>query len=219
MPHPTEENIKNNICRLCNNPSTIFFQFEQQLFHKCTTCSGIFADLTYLPTDETEIERYESHNNDTSDQRYRKFVSPITKAIEANFGLNHSGLDFGSGTGPVITEVLREKGYHIVTFDPYFDNHPELLKQKYDFIACCEVIEHFHYPAKEFTQLRNLLKKGGQLLIMTDPYQEEINFEKWYYKDDPTHVFFYQKETFDWICEQYKFSNCTISGRLIIFSA
>ncbi|MBK6265834.1 class I SAM-dependent methyltransferase [Marivirga sp. S37H4] len=213
-----KKDILTHICRLCNNSGTVFSQSKKKLFYQCPICSGIFADSAYLPTDKTEIERYESHNNDTSDPRYRNFVSPITNAIETNFTLDHSGLDFGSGTGPVITEVLTEKGYNIKPYDPYFDNHPELLKQKYDFIACCEVIEHFHQPAKEFQQLRNLLKKGGKLFIMTDPYKEGIDFLNWYYKNDPTHVFFYKKETFHWIRDQYNFSDCTIAGRLIVFS-
>ncbi len=218
MLHSTEENNRDNRCRLCNSSSELFFRSEIQLFYKCTTCAGIFTDTSYLPNDSTEIERYESHNNDTNDPRYQKFVSPITNAIAANFEHEHYGLDFGSGTGPVITKVMREKGYQIDTYDPFFDNRPEILHNKYDYIACCEVIEHFHEPRKEFTQLHKLLNKGGKLFIMTDPYNEEIDFKKWYYKNDPTHVFFYQKETFEWIRREFAFTDCSITGRMITFS-
>ncbi len=53
---------------------------------------------------------------------------------------------------------------------------------------------------------------------MTDLYNEAIDFDSWYYKNDPTHVFFYTKETFEWIREKYNFLNVTIAHRFIIFS-
>ena len=34
---------------------------------------------------------------------------------------------------------------------------------------------------------------------MTDVFNQSINFENWYYKNDETHVIFYTKNTFDWI--------------------
>jgi hypothetical protein len=54
---------------------------------------------------------------------------------------------------------------------------------------------------------------------MTDLYHEDINFSKWYYKDDPTHVFFYNTHTLEWIKEHFGFSSLTIDKRLIVFTA
>ncbi len=53
---------------------------------------------------------------------------------------------------------------------------------------------------------------------MTDIYNKSIDFHSWYYKNDNTHVFIYQKETFDWIKEHYGFSKVEIEGRLITLS-
>jgi len=172
----------------------------------------------FLPDEAIEIERYTSHNNDVNDPRYRKFVSPITNGILENFNKCQQGLDFGSGTGPVITIVLKEKGYSVETYDPYFDNRPEVLNETYDFIACCEVVEHFHDPQLEFEKLRSLLNSNGKLFIMTDLYDEEIIFENWYYKNDPTHVFLYQKTTFEWIKDTFSFKSVEFKNRLITFS-
>lgn len=104
-------------------------------------------------------------------------------------------------------------------YDPFFYNNKETLKSKYNFIACCEVIEHFHNPLNEFKLLRSLLSPGGVLYCKTDIYSESIDFESWYYKFDPTHVFFYHKNAFQWIQENTFFSKVEIKGRLIEFEA
>lgn len=205
-------------CSLCNTLSPIIHINEERYYLKCPNCSGIFMSKQFLPVDSIELDRYSTHNNDVNDPRYRKFVSPITNDILKDFNQNHIGLDFGSGTGPVITVVLKEQGYNITTFDPYFDNRPEVLTATYDYIASCEVVEHFHNPKLEFQKLKSLLKPTGKLYIMTDLYREEINFQDWYYKNDPTHVFFYQEATFEWIKNTFGFKNVEFKERLISLS-
>ena len=161
--------------------------------------------------------RYEEHNNDVNDEKYQQFVSPITSAILKTHSAEDLGLDFGAGTGPVISKVLKDNNYSIFQYDPFFHKYPELLNNKYGYIACCEVIEHFYNPHKEFSLLKKLLKKDAILYCMTDLYDESIDFHTWYYKNDPTHVFIYQKHTIHWIQEEFEFSNVKIEGRLITF--
>lgn len=209
--------MKNN-CPLCNGKSNVFFQHKKRLYHQCTQCQGIFVDKDLRPDLDVEKSRYEEHINDVEDLGYQKFVSPITAAILRDYSQEDSGLDFGAGTGPVISKVLNDKKYSIAQYDPLFHNYPELLEKKYDYIACCEVIEHFYHPKKEFLLLRNLLALGGRLFIMTSIYDRSINFKIWNYKDDHTHVFIYQKETLQWIKEEIGFSDMTIEDRLITFS-
>jgi len=79
------------------------------------------------------------------------------------------------------------------------------------------VIEHFSNPNKEFKLFKKLLKKGSKLYCMTDIYDDSIDFEKWYYKNDPTHIFFYHKKTFEWIKEKFDFKSVEIEKRLITF--
>ena len=52
---------------------------------------------------------------------------------------------------------------------------------------------------------------------MTDLYKETMNFEKWYYKNDETHVFFYHTNTFEWIKKELDFKKVTVFDRLIVF--
>jgi hypothetical protein len=53
---------------------------------------------------------------------------------------------------------------------------------------------------------------------MTEIYNHNIDFEKWWYKNDFTHVFFYQKATFEFIKEKYGFLEVETDGNLIVFS-
>jgi len=166
---------------------------------------------------EQEKNRYQEHNNDVNDVRYQNFVKPIINAVTTDYRKSDYGLDFGCGTGPVITKLLQDVNYNITTFDPFFNNNPEVLKTTYNFITCCEVIEHFHNPLKEFRLLKSLLKPSGKLYCMTELYNDIINFEQWYYKNDDTHVIFYHFKTFAWIKEKLNFSRVRNSGRLVTF--
>ena len=204
-------------CPLCDSSGDIFYQYNKLLYYQCNNCYGIFVDESIKPDREAEKIRYQEHNNDVNDKRYQKFVSNITSAIMRDFTKNDKGLDFGAGTGPVISKVLKDNDFSIVQYDPFFHNYPNLLDEKYDYIACCEVIEHFYNPPKEFRLLKKMLQKDGKLYCMTDLYDKSINFHKWYYKNDSTHVFIYHKNTIHWIKEKFGFSNVTIEGRLITF--
>jgi len=85
-------------------------------------------------------------------------------------------------------------------------------------VACCEVIEHFYNPSKEFKLLKELLAPNAKLYCMTDIYNENTDFASWYYKNDATHVFFYHAKTFEWIQKEFGFSGLLIEGRLVTFS-
>ena len=205
-------------CPLCHHNGEVFYQYQKLLYFRCTNCFGIFVANHLRPSRLVEKQRYETHNNDVNDLKYQQFVSPITTAILNTNKQKDKGLDFGAGTGPVISKVLKDNNYTIFQYDPLFHPYPELLKDKYDYIACCEVIEHFFEPDKEFKLLKELLNKEGVLYCMTDIYDESIDFHKWYYKNDPTHVFIYQRQTFNWLQKQYGFAKVTINNRLITFS-
>ncbi len=197
------------LCRGAGNP------VPDTEFLLCGTCQGAFRHARHLPDREQERARYESHNNDVHDPRYQGFVSPIVSSVLRDFTPDHSGLDFGAGTGPVISKLLRDKGFHIVQYDPFFHNHPALLEDSYDYIVCCEVIEHFHSPDKEFRLLKRLLKPQGRLYCMTCLYSEEVELADWFYAKDLTHVFLYQPATLEWVRRNRGFSSCIIQGRLI----
>ena len=209
-----DTHINDMACTLCRNSGDIVQGTE---FHLCVECRGFYRHFRHRPGIEEEKTRYETHNNDVNDPGYQRFVSPIVSSVLRDFTPNHSGLDFGAGTGPVISKLLRDRGFDIVQYDPFFHDHPVLLEDTYDYIVCCEVVEHFYAPAREFARLKRLLKPQGRLYCMTHLYNPELDFRNWYYIKDPTHVFIYQSATMEWISQKYGFSFCAIQNRLITF--
>ncbi|MCP9290501.1 class I SAM-dependent methyltransferase [Gracilimonas sediminicola] len=206
-------------CTLCSSETKPFYHYENEdrQYHRCTNCRAVLMDTDDYPTPEEEIFRYESHDNDVEDPRYQEFVSPLVEKIMERFPPDSLGLDFGSGTGPVITKMLTDQGYSINTFDPFFDNNPDVLELDYDYIVSCEVMEHFHHPHKEFTKLRSMLNPGGALFLKTDIYTDDIDFHSWYYKSDETHVIFYHPDTLNWMKSEFGFSRLDLDGRHITF--
>lgn len=208
-----------SICPLCYTKANLFYENKKRRFSLCPQCKGIFLDQEFLPDKESEIARYKEHNNDTNNPGYQLFVSPIVNAVLRDFKPAHHGLDFGAGPGPVISKMLTDKNYDIKQYDPFFKNDRQLLEKKYDYIVCCEVIEHFHHPKKEFELLQSLLNENGKLYCMTNIYNPAIDFNSWYYKNDRTHVFFYQEETLHFVQKTLRlFSKLIIEENLIIFS-
>jgi len=201
-------------CPLCSSHALLFFNSKQQ-YYRCSCCSGIFVQQSDLLDKVSEKEVYQQHNIDVFDEGYRRFVSPITDGVKTFFTQTSRGLDFGSGRSEIISTVLGDDGYKIINYDPLFCNNLEALDLKYDFITSCEVIEHFFHPAKEFKKLSDMLHKHGKLFLMTELYKEE-EFGSWYYKNDPTHVFFYTKKTFEYIKEKFGFESVKIKGRLVV---
>ncbi len=203
-------------CTLCEASTSLFKTIKERDYLQCNRCKGILLDHKHYLDQELEKERYEVHNNDVEDKGYQAFVLPIVTGVLKDYTKDHIGLDFGSGPGPVVTKLLTEKDYNIKMYDPFFANNPERLNRQYDYIVCCEVMEHFYNPAEEFKLLKSLLKPEGTLYLKTNLYYKDINFDAWYYKNDATHVFFYQKETLEWIQKHYEFADLKINKDMII---
>ena len=203
-------------CPLCKSDSRVFSVLERKEYRKCSVCQSVFMNpKDYLPQ-HLEKARYKEHENDVNDPRYQRFVSPIVEEITRRFDpTKHRGLDFGSGTGPVITKMLREFGYGLTLYDPYFFDNKNYQARLYDFIVCCEVMEHFHQPQKEFFRLRGLLKNTGAIYCMTRLYDPAVDFTHWHYRRDPTHVFFYHRRALAWIRSRMDFSSVRTDGKLI----
>lgn len=87
----------------------------------------------------------------------------------------------------------------------FFAADHQLLHHQYDFICCFRVFEHFRTPAKEWSLIETLLKPGGWLAISTPLLTSLTAFAKWHYKNNPTHVSFYQQQTFAYLASQGKF--------------
>lgn len=200
-------------CPLCNSPLT---DKKDAYYYDCNTCKAIVKDEKYYLSAEEEMDRYETHNNDTEDVRYQQFTAPITNYVLEKCLPAHNGLDYGSGTGPVISSMLMKKGYHIDQYDPFFAPNQETFNKSYDYIVCCEVFEHFHHPKTEIDRLVSLLNANGILLIMTMLYNDRMDFKTWYYRNDDTHVFIYREESITYIADKKKLNIDVLTDRFIV---
>ncbi len=200
-------------CTLCDTPLTI--KSDAYYFH-CLTCGAFVKDKRFYLTASQERSRYINHNNDVNDVAYQRFTAPITDYILENFDANSTGLDYGCGTGPVISKQLQAKGFRVTLFDPFFYPDEDYLNHRYDYVFSCEVFEHFYNPKHELNKLIALLKSGGILLVMTHVFDESKNFDTWYYRKDPTHVFIYTAQTFNYIRDAFNLDLVLQTERLIV---
>jgi len=113
------------------------------------------------------------------------------------------GLDFGCGREPTLSVLFEEAGFPCANYDLHYFNDPAVLETQYDFLTCSETMEHFQNPRKEFERFLRLVKPGGWIGIMTQLRDEAPSFEKWFYKDDATHVCFFSKQSFQWLEKRY----------------
>lgn len=195
---------KIHVCPLCHGRSVSdFYQGFHRSYFRCQNCALIFVDPESFLSSSEEKARYELHENSSGDQGYREFLKRLVDPLSARLGEKAlKGLDFGCGPGPTLSSMLEARGYSMTLYDPYFADNPLALHMEYDFVTCSEVMEHFNYPAKEWSLLLARVKPGGWLGIMTNLSAEAETFGRWYYKNDLTHVSFYSRDTFSFLAEK-----------------
>ena len=112
--------------------------------------------------------------------------------------------------------MFEESGFKVDIFDKYYANNQDIFNNKYDFITATEVVEHLHNPGFEIERLFSMLNKDGVLGVMTKMLDDSVDFASWYYKDDPTHICFYSKNTMTYLARKYK-AKVDIIGDVTLF--
>ncbi|MCB0483673.1 MAG: methyltransferase domain-containing protein, partial [Flavobacteriales bacterium] len=175
-------------CPLCQGTAHPYFRDKRRSFSLCPRCSGIFTDPEFLPLPRAEHLRYLQHQNQPLDTGYRASVQPLIDVVLKRQSPTQTGLDYGAGPQSAVSVMLAESGFELKLYDPLFHPEPAMLQRPYDFVICCEVIEHFHNPRFEFGRLREMLARGGRLYIKTALFDAQARpFGDWYYKNDFTH--------------------------------
>ena len=206
------------ICPICSGTNVFSFQLIGSIeYFRCKTCLGLFTDPKSRLSPEKEEERYSLHNNDVDDPEYRKFLSKLFDPLIKKLKKESRGLDYGCGPGPALASMLREEGFSVDIYDPYFFPDESYRDKVYDFITCTEAAEHFYEPQKEFNKLDQVLADKGILGVMTNFYEDTINFEDWYYRKDPTHVVFYTTKTLKCIAEERSWKVDIQSKNVVFF--
>lgn len=198
-------------CRLCDG-NTMIFQHPKtkRRFQWCAVCDGIQVHHNDLLTENLEFAEYSKHENSIENQGYvdylNRFIDEVLSPVAIDVSQS-SGLDFGSGPGPVLYKLLEERGLAMNHYDPYFHKEDHLLEETYDFVTSTEVVEHFYNPKESWSTLINCVKEEGYLAVMTSYHQRDIQrFLQWWYIREKSHVFFYSKRTMEWISKHHNLS-------------
>ena len=205
-------------CPLCKTTNSSKFYKEKFCeYLRCLSCDFIFVPKMYHLSDAEEKSRYDTHNNDPNDHRYRHFLSQLLVPLLERIQQKSNGLDFGSGPGPTLSLMLEECGHSMDLYDKFYANDISVFEKKYDFITATEVVEHLSEPMAEISRLIEMLNNQGHLAVMTQILTPQIDFSSWYYKNDPSHIGFFTKKSLSFLASYLNIEVYFISERVVFF--
>ncbi len=185
-------------CPLCGAGSYTFHEDRRRRYCRCERCLLVFVPPEFHLSAGDEKAEYDLHQNRVDDPHYRAFLARLATPLLAVLAPGSRGLDFGCGPGPALAAMLAEAGHRMSLYDPFYFPAEDALCPGYDFITATEVVEHLRAPATELDRLWQLLVPGGVLGIMTKLVTDAGAFAGWHYKNDPTHVCFFSRSTWQW---------------------
>ncbi len=187
-------------CPLCKHDKACdFFTDKRRHYWQCQHCFLVYLDPDERLSASQEKAEYDLHDNNPEDPNYRRFLSRLSIPLTARLKQPGKGLDFGCGPGPTLGKMLAEHGHHIENYDRFYANDKSLLEQQYDFITASEVVEHLFKPGDVLLELWQQLNNGGYLALMTKLLIDREAFSHWHYKNDPTHVCFFSRSSFQYL--------------------
>tara|TARA_Y100000588_G_scaffold159460_1_gene173400 strand:- start:669 stop:1274 length:606 start_codon:yes stop_codon:yes gene_type:complete len=181
-----------------------YFEDKRRVYLQCQQCELVFVKPDQRLEANEEKAHYDLHENDPGDAGYRRFLSRIADPLTDKISSNSYGLDFGCGPGPTLSIMLEEAGHTMELYDIYYHPETSVLEKTYDFMTATEVIEHLYHPDKVWQQWLNLVKPKGWIGLMTKLVIDVDAFAGWHYKNDPTHVVFFSRQTFQFLAERDK---------------
>jgi SAM-dependent methyltransferase len=209
-------------CRLCEDEDIQFYtKDKKRAYYICNNCDVVFVNDEDLPSVEFEKTKYDQHNNSVEHQGYKDFLGLLKNPLCELLEPNSFGLDFGSGPGPTLNILFEEEGYRVNLYDFFYAQNDNLNPKvfQYDFITSTEVFEHLHNPIQDISKLLKCLKRNGYLAIMTglrdDKNKDE--FDKWWYKNDHTHIIFYSSKSMQYIADKFDLNIVYQKKNVIIF--
>ena len=207
-------------CPLCAAAALeAFAEDKRRPYLRCCHCALVSVPRAWHLSAAQEKAEYDKHQNDPFDPGYRRFLSRAFAPLADQLPAGAQGLDFGCGPGPALCHMARERGLQMANYDLYYYPDRELLNCQYDFVVLTEVIEHIAQPAQLLQELATLLKPGAILALMTKRVIDRHAFQRWHYKNDPTHICFYALETFEWLAQRYGWQLQVVDADVVFLRA
>jgi hypothetical protein len=204
-------------CPLCGTPGAAPCHCDDaRAWLRCPACALVFVPARHHLTPAQEKQRYDFHQNDPHDAGYRRFLARMFEPLAYRLAPGAAGLDYGCGPGPVLARMFEDAGFSMAVYDPYYAPDTGALQRQYDFVTCTETAEHFARPGAEWARIAGLVRPGGWIGVMTSLHDDAPSFADWYYKNDPTHVCFYARQTFEWLAHRHQWTPQYLSGSVIL---
>ncbi|MCL1157516.1 class I SAM-dependent methyltransferase [Shewanella inventionis] len=205
-----------NPCPLCSHQADFFLQDKKRAFYTCSQCGLLFANPKSHLMPSLERQRYGRAQKSSKQKQLSQFVLPLLVQIAQQQTGPLKGLNFGRVLDEKSQLTIVEAGHQVNQYDPFFAADQSVLSQSYDFVCCYRVFEHFRHPIREWKLLNQLIKPNGWLAISTPLMTDKALFAKWHYKNNPTHVSFYQQATFEYLASNSDFELLFASKDLVL---
>ncbi len=205
-------------CKICGAQTSLLDDKQMRVTYSvCEECGFIYKNIEHHLNPELELKEYNYHNNSFESKGYVLMFQNLIDQFIKPLHISGKVLDYGSGPGPVLKELMRRAGYEAYDYDPFFNPNKKYSQNKYSLITITEVVEHFVSPIKEFRHLESLLEETGYLVIMTQFNPLSLDeFLKSSYRRVGTHVSFYSLKTIQYIANLFHLEIVTHNKKNII---
>ncbi len=212
------QNLILDNCLICNAETTKLDDKQIKVTYAvCKNCGFIYKGKEHHVDSEEELRIYSLHNNSFESEGYVKIFVNLIKDYITPLKVKGKVLEFGSGPGPVLLDLLKLENYDVYSYDPYFNNETNYKNNKYELITSTEVVEHFSNPLREFEHLSNLLEPSGYIVIMTNLRNMDLpKFLDWWYRRDTTHISFYTMKSLKVIASKFNLKIINTNNKNII---
>lgn len=202
-------------CPICLSSSTTDYTVDQfRTYRICLDCQLIYVPRSELISSEDEKKRYDSHQNSTQDETYRKYLTVIADLILPQLQAGARGLDFGCGSSTLMADIFKHQGFSVDSYDLYYHPREKIWDQTYDFIILSEVIEHLREPLSTMLALKSRLNPQGSFFIKTALAPDSKDqFDKWFYKRDSTHIQFFQPKSLEKLLSQLEMNSLKVLAK------
>jgi hypothetical protein len=187
-----------SVCKLCLASACVpTGRNKHREFVHCPDCGLVFVPQKFWLSADEERARYAHHDNSRSNEGYVKFLGQVADVVAGLRKGPARVLDFGSGETAVLADLLRQRGFDCVAFDPLYGKGTSALSARYDVVVLCEVIEHLRDLHAEILSLQECLSSDGRIVVRTQCYPSVADMASWWYARDATHLNFFSERTLD----------------------